>query len=142
MTMLPDDAAALIFRIAGALSFCQLPAMVLAPRMLRWNQELAAVSPLSRRIIGVIGIAIVLVVQGTAVVTLVGAAEMARGTSLGTAFAGFLGVFWGFRAAAQRTYAPLWPRGRVGWLSHVGLTCLFTTQSAVFLFGFVRGLVR
>ena len=67
-----------LITVAGALSFCQLPAMAVAPRFLRWGDDLRTLSPLSRRIVSVIGVAIMLIVQGTGVVTVVGAREIAR----------------------------------------------------------------
>jgi hypothetical protein len=129
-------------RFAGALSFLQLAAMFFAPRMLRWSEELATLSPLSRRIIGVITFAIVLVVQGTGIVTLLGAEEIARGTPLGSAFAALMATFWGYRACMQRTYAPLWPEGALGRLSHLGLSSIFWTQALLFGAAFARGLIN
>ena len=129
-------------RVAGALSFLQLPAMILAPRMLRWSDELRTLSPLSRRIIGVIGLAIVLVVQGTGIVTLIGAQEIARGTPLGSSFAALMATFWGYRALMQRAYAPLWPPGTLGWISHVGLSCVFWTQACLFAAAPASALLR
>jgi hypothetical protein len=140
--MFSDETTLWLVRAAGALSFCQLPAMAAAPRMLGWANELRALGELSRRIVRVIGLAIMLVVQGTGVVTLVGAADIAGGTRLGAAYAAFLGIFWGFRANAQRAYAPLWPRGAVGRASFWALTGLFCTQSTLFLFAAVRGFTR
>lgn len=142
MTLLSDQVATWLVRFAGALSLSQIPAMLSAPRMLRWGDDLAAVSPLSRRIIKVIGLAIIIVVQGTGVVAMVGAADIAVGARVGVAFSGFLGAFYLFRTGAQRAYAPFWPRTRGGRLAHLGLSALFTTQCGIFLFAFVRGLLR
>jgi hypothetical protein len=137
--MFSDQFFTWLIRLAGALSFCQLPAMAAAPRMLGWADELGRLSTLSQRIVRVIGIAIILVVQGTGVVTLVGASEIGH-TRLGTAYAAFVGVFWAFRAAVQRTYAPFWPRTLLGRFSFWALSGIFSLQAAVFLATFARGI--
>ena len=83
-----------------------------------------------------------IVVQGTGVVTLLGAGDIAANTRLGTAYAAFLGIFWAFRANAQRVYAPLWPKTSLGRLSFWGLAGLFSTQSLIFIAAAARGAFR
>jgi hypothetical protein len=138
-----DSCGRLLVTIAGALSFCQLPALVAAPRLMRWREELAGLAPVNRRIVLVLAIAVILTVQGTGVVAIVGAAEIAGGTPLGTATAGFLALFWSYRAAVQFWYGPVWPRHTLLLrLTHGALACLFCGQAALFLAAFVQGLAR
>ena len=59
---------------------------------------------------------------------------------LGTALAGFLGLFWLYRALVQfLLYSRIWPAGGLGRLSHHGLCALFTFQSAVYLMAAAAG---
>jgi hypothetical protein len=137
-----DSYGRLIVTVAGALSFCQLPAVVAAPRLMRWREEFAGLAPVNRRIVLVLAIAVILTVQGTGIVAIVGASEIAAGTPLGTATAGFLGVFWSYRAAIQFWYGPVWPRHNfLLRLTHSALACLFSAQAVLFLAAFVHGLV-
>lgn len=132
--MITHESVETAVRVASALSFCQIPAMAAAPRMLKWGDQLASLDPLSRRIIHVIGVAIILVVQGTGVVGCVGAADIASGTALGTAYSGFAGLFWAYRASIQSwAYRPLWPANCLGRASHVSLVLLFWTQATIFI---------
>ncbi|HEX7008884.1 MAG TPA: hypothetical protein VF184_02815 [Phycisphaeraceae bacterium] len=127
--------------LAGLLHFCQIPAMLAAPRMLGWKEDLAKLAVINRRIVQVIGIAIVIVGVGLGIVVVCAPADVAGGSRAGMGLACFLGVFWGYRAAVQYLlYHRIWPRGVVGRLSHYGLCGLFTFQSVVYLAAFLAGL--
>ena len=122
---------------AGLLQFCQVPAMLIAPSVLGWKDDLAKLEPINRRIVQVIGIAIVIVGVGTGIIVVLAPAEVAGASRAGTGLAAFLGVFWGYRALVQVTlYARIWPRGPLGRLSHYGLTALFFFQAIVYLTAF------
>ena len=128
---------------AGLLHFCQVPAMIVAPRMLGWKEEMAAMSPINRRIVQVMGLAIMLTVLGTGVVVAWGAQEIAAGTPLGAALATFLAVFWTYRAAVQIVvYHRIWPGGFIGRASHYGLCLLFTCLTAVYAAAAIRPLLE
>ena len=131
-----------LVRLAGFLQFCQIPAMIFSPKMLNWEEDLAKLSPINRNIVLVIGAAIVLTVVGSGVVV-AGATEMVGGGRLGTAFCGFLGVFWLYRDAVQVfLYAKIWPKGALGRLSYYGLTALFTFLAGVYLTAFAVTLLK
>lgn len=120
--------------IAGLLQFCQIPAMIVSPKILRWEDDMAKLSPINRKIVLVIGIAILLVGVGSGMVVVLGAREMVAGGRLGSALCGFLGIFWLYRAIVQVfVYSGIWPEGQVARLSHYGLTALFTFQASVYL---------
>jgi len=125
--------------VAGITQFCQIPAMMMAPQMLGWKDDLAKLSTMNRRIVKVIGLAIVLVGVGTGAIVATSADDMVSGTRLATGFALFLGIFWGYRAAVQYTiYIKIWPKGFMGRLSNYGLAALFTFQSLTYLAAFAR----
>jgi hypothetical protein len=119
--------------IAGILHFCQLPGMLLFwYRVLSLRDELARLSPVTRRIVHVLAAAVVLTVLGTGGVVLVGRQEVARGTPLALALCTFLCVFWGLRAIWQVWYGPVWPKTLAGRFTHFALLLLFLTQSALY----------
>lgn len=129
--------------LTGLLHFCQVPAMLIAPRMLGWRDDLAKVTPINRRIIAVMGLGIVLTVLGLGVVVMVAAEEIAAGSLLGAALAAFLGIFWTYRGAVQVVlYSQVWPAHGPGRLSHYGLAVLFAVLALVYWGVFVRGLLR
>lgn len=128
---------------AGLLQFCQIPAMIAAPKTLGWKEDLARLSPINRNIVRVIGGGIVLAGVGTGVVVVLGATEMVAGGLLGTAFCGFLGFFWLYRLCAQVfLYSKIWPGGVMGTLSRYGLTALFTFQAGAYLAAFAAAMLR
>lgn len=129
--------------VAGLLHFCQVPAMIVAPRMLGWQDDLAQLQPINRRIVKVMGLAIMLVVLGMGVVVMVGAAELAAGGRLAGGVCAFLGVFWLYRALVQMVlYRRVWPTDVIGRLSHYGLSVLFVFLSGAYLIGFVAAVAR
>lgn len=124
--------------LAGALQMCQIPAMLFAPKILHWKDDLSRLQPINRAIIAVIAIAIVIVGVGTGIVVMLGASDMLSGTILGKAFCAFLGFFWLYRATVQIfVYSRIWPSGPLGRASHHGLTLLFVFQAATYLSAFV-----
>jgi hypothetical protein len=118
---------------AGLLHFCQVPAMLIAPRMLQWKDDLARLQPINRRIAQVLGVAIVIVVLGLGAVVMLAADELVNSSRLAAGMTAFLAVFWLYRAIVQvLVYRRMWPRGPVGLASHFGLTALFFALSAIY----------
>lgn len=127
--------------VAGVLHFCQVPAMLMAPRMLGWKEDLAKLSVINRRIVQVIGIAIVIVGVGTGIVVACAADDLVSGSRLATGFTAFLAFFWGYRAAVQvLLYLRIWVKGLLGTLSNYGLAVLFVFLTAAYLIAFVHNL--
>jgi hypothetical protein len=127
--------------LAGLLHFCQIPAMMMAPRMLGWKEDLAKLSVINRRIVMVIGVAIMLVGVGTGIVVACSADNMVAGTRLAAGFSAFLAVFWGYRGTVQvALYLRIWPRGFLGVVSNYGLVALFGFLTLVYFAAFVANL--
>ncbi|MBI4054777.1 MAG: hypothetical protein HY402_01440 [Elusimicrobia bacterium] len=128
--------------LAGMLHFLNVPAMLLAPRMLGWREDLAKLAPINRRMVLVMGGGIVLVILGLGTVVAVCSREMAEGGRLGMALSCFLGIFWGYRTFIQvYVYPRIWPGGFLGRLSHFGLVALFPFLSGVYWLAFFSGLL-
>jgi hypothetical protein len=133
-----------LVHLAGWLHFLQLPAMALfAPRILDWGTELATLSPINRRIVFAMGVGIMITIVGTGIVVISAPAEVAGGGRLGTALAGWLGIFFLQRLVVQLgLYARIWPAGRAGRLSHLGLTLVFAYLSLTYLAAAALALAR
>lgn len=128
--------------VTGALHFCQLPAMLTAPRILQWGDDLAKLEPINRQIVKVIGGGIMLAVLGLGVVVVCAPSDVAGGSRVGIALACFLAVFWAYRATVQIVvYRRIWPGGLTGRLSHYGLCLLFSFQTVAYAAAFVHGLI-
>jgi hypothetical protein len=128
---------------AGLLHFCQVPAMVAAPRMLGWQQDLERLQPINRRIVKVIGLAIVIVVLGLGMVVASAPGELLNGGRLALGLTSFLAVFWLYRAVVQVTlYARIWPGGFLGRASFYGLSVLFFALAGMYLAAFVFNIHR
>lgn len=129
--------------LAGWLHFCQVPAMLAAPRMLGWEEDLAKMQPINRRIFGVMATAIMLTVLGLGLVVGLSPGQVTDGSRLGTSLAGFLAVFWTYRGGVQvAVYSRIWPVGTLGSFSHYGLTALFTFLAGSYWAAFVAGVGR
>ncbi len=123
-----------VLRLAGLLHFVQVPAMLYAPRMLDWESDLSKISVINRRIVQVMGGAIMLTVLGTGLVVAVGSDDLAAGGTLATALCVFMCVFWTYRAAVQMfLYSRIWPQGALGRISHYALCVLFSFLSVVYM---------
>jgi cation transport ATPase len=127
----------LIF-ITGLLHFCQVPAMLCAPAVLGWAEDLQKMRPLNARIAKIMAFALVIVVLGTGLIVMIGAAELAQGGPLATSFLAFLSVLWAYRASAQIfVYRKVMPPGPVATFSQYALSLLFTFQSGAYLFAMI-----
>ena len=127
--------------LAGILHFCQVPAMMMAPKMLGWKEDLSKLQLINRRIVMVIGVAIVIVGVGTGILVASAAGEMVGGGRLATGLCLFLAVFWGYRGAVQfLLYFKIWGTDLLGRLSNYGLCLIFVFLTAVYAVAFVANL--
>lgn len=132
-----------ILFLCGALHFCQLPAMLVAPKMLGWKEDLAKLTPINGWIFRVIAGGIMITVMGTGALVMVSASEIAMGGHLATALCAFLSVFWIYRGSIQIfLYSKIWLKGMTGRGSHIALSLLFSFQAAVYTVGFIRGIIN
>lgn len=124
--------------LAGLLHFALIPVSLSVPKVLRWNEELAKLSPFTRRIVWVHGAFVAGTVIAFGVLTLVGRKAMAAGEGLGPALAAFMGLFWLARLLVQLFYYKPgdWPKGTWVVLGRYALTMLFTFWAAVYLLAF------
>jgi hypothetical protein len=125
-----DDLVWLI-RVAGALHFVQVPGMLVTLGRLRLGGQLAAVPPLLRQMILVMGVGIVLSVLGTGACVALGAEDVAT-TQLGWFLCCFGAVFWGYRSAIQLVvYARSFPKNASA--LHHALSVLFPIKTGVYV---------
>ncbi len=129
--------------VAGLSQLANLPAMLIAPKMLGWKDDLAKLQPINRAIVIVLGIGMSIVIVGSGIVVMVGHREMANGSTLGMALACFLAVVWTYRGLIQIVlYTRLWPKGILGRFSHIGLGALFVFQAAIYWVCFLVGISK
>lgn len=120
-----------------------IPAMLMAPKMLGWKEDLAKLQPINRAIVIVLGIGMSIVIVGSGIVVMVGCHEIAKGSTLGLALACFLAVVWTYRGSIQIVlYRKIWPKGWLGQFSHIGLGVLFVFQAVVYWSVFFIGLLK
>jgi hypothetical protein len=131
--MLPDLKVLLV--IAGLGHFALLLASFSVPTVLRWDEELTRVSPLTRQLVWVHGAFIVLTIIAFGAITVVAAGDLLAGSTLAVAVNVCIGVFWLGRLLVQLFYFDAGP-----WLTttflKVGyrlLTVLFVYFTAVYL---------
>lgn len=128
--------------VAGLLHFCQVPAMMAAPSVLGWKEDLATLQVINQRIVKVMGMGVMLMVLGMGVVVMVGAPELAAGGPLATSLCGFLTVFWLFRGVVQAVvYRRVMPQTPVGRFSQYGLTILFFFLTGAYFSGFIAAIL-
>lgn len=129
--------------LTGLSQLANLPAMIMAPKMLGWKEDLRKLQPINRAIVIVLGVGMSIVIVGSGIVVMVGSREMAGGTTLGLALACFLAVVWTYRGLIQIVlYTRLWPKGILGRFSHIGLGVLFVFQASVYWVCFVLGISK
>ena len=123
----------LIF-VAGLLHFGVLIASALVPQALDWRRDLAAVAPLTRRLVWVYGGYIVGNIVFFGVLALSLPAVLASGTPLARAICGFIALFWTVRLTLQYRvlYARELVRGLVLTAGYHGLTLIFAFFAVVF----------
>jgi len=129
--------------LAGCLHFLQIPALMFAPNMLNWKEDLAKLTIINRRIFQMIGLGIMLTTIGAGVVVVLAPAEIAGGSRLGTALCGYLSLVWAQRALIQVfLYAKVWPQGLWGRLSHYGLFANVLLKTGIYFMVFLIGVLR
>jgi hypothetical protein len=96
----------LLLWVAGALQLVIAAANLLLPRILRYRENLARMSPMVREIFLVHSGYIVLVLIAFGTMSLVFAPDLAGGSSLGRFLSAFLAVFWLLRIPVQLAYDP------------------------------------
>jgi hypothetical protein len=121
--------------IGGVLHFVILIASALAPRVLDWRANLAALHPFLRRLFWVYGSFIVLVIVSFGALTLFHADELASGASLPRSVCAIIAIFWLARLAVQFFVFDAKPFLTTTFLriGYHGLTLLFT--ALVFIYG-------
>lgn len=101
------------------------------PRVLRWREELRALSPLNRHIFWVYAAYILLTNVAFGVLTLVWSSEIARGDGLAAGFAAFVAVYWLLRFAIQFAVFAR-PPGAWFTVAHWVFAALFAFLGAVY----------
>jgi hypothetical protein len=116
--------------VGGLLHFVQLPAMLVARRVLDWNGELSLLAPINRQIIRVVGGGIMFCVLGLGLLVLLLHGELLH-SAAGVGLCTFLSLFWAYRGAVQFfVYADLWPAGQQ-W-AHFGSSVLFVSLTCIY----------
>jgi len=123
--------------LAGGIQLFIVAMNVPLPRVLRYHEELAKLSPIVRQIFIVHSAYIVLVVIGFSALCFWFATELAGGSPLGTFLSGALAAFWGTRLIIQLGYydANTKRRHRFG---HVLFTLLIGLLSSIFTVAALR----
>jgi len=121
--------------IGGVLHFVILIASALAPRVLDWRANLAALHPFLRRLFWVYGCFIVLVIISFGALTLANADELVSGAPLPRSVCAIIAMFWLARLAVQFFVFDARPFLTTAFLrlGYHGLTLLFT--ALVFIYG-------
>ena len=118
---------------AGIGQLCVLAASALVPIRLNWKTDLQVLPRLYRQLYWVYGGYIVLAIVSFGLISLLNAAELARGTLLARCVCGYIAIFWGIRLSLQavldvKTYLITW------WLiaGYHTLTVLFAAFTVIF----------
>ena len=90
-----------LIRIAAVLQLGLLIAAGLTPGVLDMRNQLRKLPTMLRQLIWVHAAFIVIIIIGFATISLIGAAQLAGGSTLARALAGFIAIFWGARLSLQ-----------------------------------------
>jgi hypothetical protein len=117
---------------SGFVQLAIVAASLLAPRVLRWREELACLSPLTRTIFWTYAGYISATNLALALVSLRGD-WLLTGTPLARAVAGYGALYWGARCVLQVTcYRRHAPRGPWFAVADAGFTLAFVFAAGVF----------
>jgi hypothetical protein len=133
--------------VAGMLHFALLIASFRVPRVLRWEDDLRKVDPLTRQLVLVHGAFIVLTIIAFGTITLATRSSLLVGSELGAAVALFIALFWFCRLLIQLFYfdaeAHLTSLGlRLGYRALTMLFVFFTTVYFLTAWVNVRALIH
>ena len=115
--------------IAGCLHFALLTASFAAPAVLRWQDDLRRVDPLTRQLVLVHGGFIVLTIIAFGAISVSVPSALTAGSELGVALAGFIAVFWLCRLLVQLFYFDAHAH-----LNHVVLRLGYRSLTLLFVF--------
>jgi len=99
-----NQTMALLLTLAGCAQASILIASSLVPATLRWREELRPLPRLHRQMHWVYGGYVVLAIVAFALVSVLKADELARGSGLARAICGYIAVFWGVRLGLQAVF--------------------------------------
>ena len=112
---------------AGVLHLVPLIAGLTVPRVLRWDQGLGKLDPLTRQLIWIHGAFIAITVLAFGLITVTAGESMLQGTPLAVGTAAFIGIFWSLRLLIQLFYFDARP-----WLTTSFRTVGYRTLTFVF----------
>ncbi len=124
---------------AGLMHFCQIPAMkFLGSILLSWREEIVKLKEINQAILKTMGQGIMIVVLGMGLMVVICHEQVAGTDPLGRAFCGFLAFFWTHRLCVQIfVYSKIFPKNRLGRLSHLGLSLIFLIKASIFSLVFI-----
>jgi hypothetical protein len=133
--------ARLIF-LAGVAQLGVLIASAIVPFRLNWRTELSSLSRLHRQMYWVYGGYVVLSIVAFALLSILNARELARGSGLARGVCSYVAVFWGIRVALQGVF-DVKEHLTAGWLKagYYALTVLFAMLTVVYAWA-ALGVVR
>lgn len=134
-----NQTMALLLTVAGCAQAGILIASSLVPATLRWREELRPLPRLHRQMHWVYGGYVVLAIVAFALISVLNADELARGSGLARAICGYIAVFWGVRLGLQavfemRPYLDAWWKVA----GHAALTVLFAGLTVVYAVAALR----
>jgi alginate O-acetyltransferase complex protein AlgI len=121
--------------LTGIGHFVVLIASVQVPARMRWQEDLAKLTPANRKLMWTYGAFIVLTIIAFGTLTLVLHDELLAGDRAALGLATFIGCFWLLRVIIDfgyHTHAD-WPQGTRFIVAHVLLTTLFIALTATYL---------
>lgn len=122
-----------LIRIAGVCHFGVLAAAALVPTRLSWKVELARLPKLQRQMYWVYGGYVVLAIVAFGTISVLLAPDLAGGTPLARALAGYMAVFWGIRVTLQAVFDAK-PHLTTWWLrlGYHALTLIFLAFTTIY----------
>lgn len=126
-------AATTLLQLAGVAHLISLAAIIVAPRQLRWHEELARLPKILRQMCNAYHYYTGGTIVAPGLVSLFCAPDLVSGTPLARAVGGYTAVFWGVRLWLQHYYdfrphlTNVWLR-----LGYHGLTLLFVAFIALY----------
>lgn len=127
--------------VTGMAHFFNIPATLVAPKILGWKDDFSKLSPINRMIVFVLGVGMQLTIVGLGIVTIFSSDDLLQGGKLQLFFIGFMCVFWLYRALVQFIiYPKIWP-SKIR-LMHYGLQCLLTfltcSYGVIFIYAYLK----